>query len=592
MPGEFGGGDITVKEVLTPKKVIGDRVPHDMGYNHDLAVQTEPTITPQVTPSDIRYGDRSSVIQAVVKDFDAGVKPTLEVTQALFARMLHDRIQFYIRNDGEDVLDQIPWPERTDPTKVALRDFRNREDQYGFDSRDKPVKEGESTTFPRGIYDFDDYDAILTVSMEGLARLDPTYHEEIGKMLLDSLPLLPEFDVDEVFTRYFRFFCESPKSKQLIAKLTDFVYLHRTEHQYSMYDDPINLESTVDTVLFNIKLSGGYGKIVDSIAEENDREKTKTILGMLVSNTSYPQILNLVRRKIKDADQDEEQVRKLTRLGKMLLGVEPDDNSTPFHTTLNSVYESLNFENYPPNEAVTEQELDLIEEVLSLLPGKEGNVVDLGTGFGRIANGLALRKNQGQLPQVYDIYGIDQSEKNIKGAIANDQTHLVKYRERDMKATQLGNNSAALTLSLGRNDHHLENPDEFIKAVKERMRITKMGGGILFDLANPNRGEYLNNRQRHIEILRSLHVPVDELGSEHELLRAVPYIVDGPKGEQTHIYNRYCPDPDWVIGIYKRLGCDVQIVKRVPIAGGEDDEDIYFLATKVREPEIPLIPNL
>jgi SAM-dependent methyltransferase len=220
------------------------------------------------------------------------------------------------------------------------------------------------------------------------------------------------------------------------------------------------------------------------------------------------------------------------------------------------------------------------QEALTAISHKEGYVVGLGCGYGGLENTLAEQQIQGQIPDTIQIIGIDQSQKFLEGAKAGDKTGRVEYRLGDMRTTNLPDNCAVLTTSEGRNDTHLEDEEAFDAARDERVRITMPGGGILFDMPDPLLGDYLKERLNHIDVLRDLKIPVDKLGEEDYWLSERAYIVDGPKGEEQHMYNRYTPTVSRIIEKYRKAGCDIKIMRRMPIPGGHGDENVYFLAIK------------
>ena len=526
--------------------------------------------------ADIRGKNRAALIQTVARTLDSGKVPTLTTTKALFAKIAERKVMNAAYEDDAQ-RPVIPWPE----DKIEVHQPLTFDQTLG--NRDYIVLPNKLPTFPNGIDDHDDSDGVMQIAFAALNRLQPEERAEMTDYLLTHANL---FIDEKTIGTLFAFLRKSPNREELFLKVADYLYTHRDEYTYSLHEKPNVFNSPVDELVSEIGIfDANHKPFFEALSTIQDDEKMKTLLGMFVVQASYPDTLNTLRALIENPLIPEHTKMRLNRMGRILLGIPADSDDTPFFTSLNAVYKSLAFEKYPTNEAVTADELAMIHHIVSELPQEvitDGVIVDLACGTGRHTNGLAAMHKD------LKIIGIDQSQDHLHKAQQSNPTHSVTYQHGDMRKTGLPDNLSVLTLSLGRNDPHLEKRTALYDALRERVRITKVGGVILSDLPNPDKGDYLENRKKHLDILRALSIPVDKLAPDNKLLAYVPYIADGPKGEQNIVYNRLCLPIEKIVAIYQRLGCDVRIYKRAPIAGGNGDENIYILARKkFEQPSMP-----
>jgi len=124
--------------------------------------------------------------------------------------------------------------------------------------------------------------------------------------------------------------------------------------------------------------------------------------------------------------------------------------------------------------------------------GISGNIVDLGTGPGRLPIEIAKRISKGKL------FGVDLSPDMIKIAKKNAETaglgDRIEYKVSSASNTGLKDNSMDLVLSTN-TLHHLSEP---VKAFNEIYRILKRGGQAwLFDgRKDATRAEFMETVRR------------------------------------------------------------------------------------------------
>lgn len=508
---------------------------------------------------------RKDLIKRTVQEIDLGLPPSPEIVKGLFSRAVLD---LYTVDNAPF---PVPWPGEKKEKNVILFPVK----QLADESHPKKfiLEPGASQTFPHGLKDIDfkenDYsdNALFPAIFEQFSRLNPEEQKEVFAWLIhlykkNSLRMNTLF-----WFSYFENLHESKAEKTLNQFLLDYISSHKKDFLYLPQEDfskPRNINSLIEAWL----ISDPEGMILE-ITEQDDIQNQRLFLGMCVNSISYPKTINTIRELIEKATLDPKKKEGLEKLGKILLGLNPESEIL-FHTNLRSIYRELCFENYPPNLEATEGEIDMLKTILEGIP-TTSTILDLGTGTGRIA--LALKK-EGILNPVV---GIDISRANLLKAKQSDSSQEASLVEADWLKTPFKGESLGLVVSLGRCLCHTENYINFIKVLEEVHRILEKGGVFVFDMPNPERGEYLRNRQRYFELLKNLGVPVEELDAQ-EVFRQIEYVVDSADG--LNFYNRFVPQERYIVQTLERCGFEAEIIDRQPISGSQDSETIYFKAVK------------
>lgn len=552
-----------------------------------------------LTTTQMRSLPRVEVIRRTVDSLDRSARPSLDQVQALFCRCISDEVDAYEWDEGAP---ELPWPQGAEyqfiPSNIAYKD----------EDYEMPIQPGVSRTFPEGLQDYDESDGIRSVAFEAIGRLSPSERDEAVRWFTNLLDVIPLLDMDRYINRLYRFIYSQENNQVLFAFLMDYIYDHRSDFSFST-SERLKMDTPVEMLVsefgYGLRLRGPLSYLANHL----DEDKGKRILGMVINTVSYPEILNEVRRILEDKLIGTSEKEKLERLGRFLLGADPDNQEVRFFTRLDQVYAALetDFQDYVPNLAATEDELKMLREAIAErgIAGKQ--ILDLACGTGRHANGLAeggiggitgLDINPKLLAEAYE-----QSPKEavptptgslgVKAPTKDKERSVVGYTVGDMYRLPLADGSKRLVSVVGRCFSHVETERNFRRALREVHRVLEDEGVLIFDFPKPNQGTYLANRQKYIGLLRSVGVPVDELGGDEVFLRDNPYIVDGPKGEKL-LYNRYTPDENAIMRILGSFGFEVSVLKRSPIAdadgqvGEQADENIYFQAVKRKTEGVPL----
>lgn len=566
-------------ETLEKPNLLKTRLPSSILTPENQEPPRIPTI------DEIANSDRWAVIHHAVDMLDKGIKPSTEIVQALFSRTVLDLRSGYFFRKEEKYL--IPFPNRmkarlplTWPAPAVLpRLQRYLLPESDYDASAVVIKNGVSQTFANGLPDNEDCDAMAKVAFKTLESLNIDQMKEVTDWLFDKLQdRIPEADRLDFIFPLLKQVNQLETKREFFPKAMDYIYKNRGKYHYTPYEYPVKIGNPLQDLIFELSFSN-LDNCLEAIAAQ-DEEKARILLGMFINNNSFPRAINSVRQLLKDPDIPFQSRVNLERLGKILLGFDPD-SETSFHTSLNSVYAAVEFEKYPPNLSANEDDLKIISTVIKQI-GPNGVVVDLGTGTGRISKGL--KRNGVENP----IIGIDISPENLRKATAEKQEKDPAFLEASWYKIPLAEGKAKLVTSIGRCLPHAEEGRNFEKVIKEANRILAPEGIFLFDLPNPDKGEYLAGRKQFINFLRNAGIPIDELGGEEEILKYTPYVIDSPDG--INFYNRFVPPIEAAIAILKRYGFEAEVISRRPIAYIKDgqeiqtnSENVYIKAVKKAE---------
>ncbi len=542
----------------------------------------------ELTPLNIRNAERRLVIQSAAEKLDKEepVRLPVDVVKCLVSRVFLENIQFVDRDDEQQ--EEVLWPESSVGQYVNAGSNKIRE-------QESPIVYQGKFRFKEGIYDAED--SLMNIAFESMDQLGDDERREITKWVLGMHHLFPVIgnsygiDFDAAFVRFIN---SSPNSEELFGMALDHAYDNLDEYHYlSRYFTQSEYDSVrvsrINDLVFNLA-HGTMDKIPEYLEVQADDVKIKKLLGVWIDQLDYPRVINQFRKYMDEHPTDRE---RLERIGRMLIGADPDDASVKFHTHLGDIYKEVDFENYPANLAATEHEIDLLMAQI-----KDGDVIlEKGCGAGRIANALAERiailnrpeqekierGEEGKILNV-KIIAFDSSEVNIKKAKAGDVTGTIGYFQGDWNNIPLGDESVDLIIDLGRNNTHAESQDGLYNALLAPARVLKQGGKLLVDWPDPNKGEYLENRVNYMKLLKSMYIPIDP--DNPIQLQNFSYVYDGPDrqdGKYINVYNRYVPGFDDLRTIYSSAGLvleELSAETRLPIEGWRESENIYFIATK------------
>ena len=326
---------------------------------------------------------------------------------------------------------------------------------------------------------------------------------------------------------------------------------------------------------------------LETIADEPDVDKLRTMLGLCVNRLSLPQVIQKVRDSLNHGDVTEVQRLKLERLGKILVGL-PEVDPRTFYTCLSDLYKNLKFAEYKPNIEATNREVDLIlAELGDTTLDKNKKIADIGAGTGRISNTIAAKS------QNLEVYALEPSAENIAVARAEDKTKSVVYMDGDWSSIgeKFEDDSLDMIVIIGRTICHSRGPEEMEKLFQDCSRKLKVGGKIIFDLPDITKGEYLRNRLNTLKIYKNLNIPIT--GPDELYLSELDRVIDSPDGGIS-LYDRYTPNlnerDQSTVGkvtlqseFEANAGLSIAEIGRHPIEGWPDSENIYYSATKLSE---------
>lgn len=433
------------------------------------------------TPAEIRGSEGSAVIRRVERLLDEGEKPSLAIVKSLLSKTA---------SDSADI-----WHDEAIPVTKDNDSFE--------DMSEIAFKAMEALDSPNQLLAFDWF---LNLSGEF----------EAGRMMAT------------VGVQMTIFLEKSPVKKELCYKLLNFLY---DKKDTLVYDIHKFSDKPLDWMAFSV---GEFnpGLLVSGLEYEPDEQKALRLFGFTTSLThSQTSLLQELRNTLQEPNLDAQAKARLERIGKTILGFSPNDQK-PFHLCLESVYQKLDFENYRINKELQEQELRRVEDLIKEIP-IDGKVLDLACGTGRIALGLA---DNG----VTEVVGIDISPTNIAKAKDKDPQGKVEFREGDWKSIPLPDKSVKLILLLGRSFHHLRGREELGLFLDEAARLLPPGGELLLDMADPNIGAYLENRQKTLETANRLAALGRDPKKSLLKLEDIDWVVDSPDG--INYYDRWTPN--------------------------------------------------
>lgn len=505
-----------------------------------------------ITPANVRWGSRHVIIKTVVRDWVQGKEIPLETTKALLSRTVQDLMY----------IPEVIWPQMSEVDSVDNKFLEirlGREEDYVI-PKGNPI-------FPKGLPDFDDFDALRTVSFMAASKLNGEDQKKVTQWIMSLETAVPRLDQSDFNKSLLSFILVAKDPDSVFSVVADFIYDHKDKYTYKLSEYVGGQGQTyVDEIVTALATSSKNLWLVKYLADCRDDEKVKKMLGIFVDECGFPRIINSIRSYIiKTGD------KKAERIGRFLLGKNPNDDSFPFHKLLRELYESIDFENYAPNLEVNEFELNMVDQLLKKEGLSNGVVLDLACGTGRIANGLALKG--------YDhIIGIDISDENLQKAKASDSTKKVDYRNADIIDLKLDDASVDAAIFIGRSSTHAENEEVFCYWLKQIKRVLKPNGIILIDFPNANKGGIYKSHEDYVRILQNLGLPI----SVKEGLRTYDYLADSP--DRKNLYNRWIPKINLIKRIFKGMhGFDIEIYARRHIANAKGDENVYFLARNTKK---------
>ncbi|KXK10218.1 MAG: Ubiquinone/menaquinone biosynthesis C-methyltransferase UbiE [Microgenomates bacterium OLB23] len=555
----------------------------------------------ELTPQIVAYADRFAVIQHVAAHIDKGDSIPASVIDALLARYFKDEVACVIFIDEldqpnnetgleDDADGGGDWKPLTSVSSSIRERVHNvigelepHEDEhlepnnlrpvFASNDHNQPIQPDQLSRYPKGIWDIDDEDGLCLVMFDAIeTSSDPN----VAKTVENALRLfdqIPGIGSDRFAVWLHKACAASPQSAELYKPICAYMSAHEGGYGYSLYQDKYHAEVPVNELLWNMKFIEDVvmDPLISALMSSGDEEGQQKVLRMVTNELGLAPVINGVRRYFEHQRSIGNAAcqQKAEAVGRWLLGIR--DESLPFHTTLGSVYQNIRFENYKPNiEAQIRDEALLIAEI-EQLQTLQGTIVDLGCGTGRLSNKLS------ELGYA-DVIGLDSSEIQIEKAREGDKSEQVVYMQTSWKETGLPDSSAKIVYALGRSLPHTERRRDFQDVLREVGRIVKEGGEFFFDMPDPDKGSYLENRRQYLENMRAIGIPVDEMVQHRDPIALVDTVIDSPDG--VNFYNRYVPSFNEIKTMLCDAGFEVVEVSRGRITEQDEAETVYFRAVK------------
>jgi len=524
-----------------------------------------------LNPSDVRFGDRVTIVRNVVHMLDQGDKPDLNLVESLLSRVITDERTTYVLSDDNKSREVI-WPDSEIQTmssnfpldstqwygadkEIQQKHLReNHED----DTIDHPVPKNLSKMYPDGIHDFDDYDALRLVTLELARRLPESEQIQCAKWAIRLIDFLA--DPDDFIPQVLGFVSDMKQSGEVFKDILEYVLDEVQDYKGS-------------EIAWRLAVFDKYRE--DSIVAltlEGDDTRTRDILGVLINENNYADTINTVQKILRHPPENLDTYR-VERIGRMLLGLDPDDKNKPFFTAAYELYQKFNLDKYGYLEKELPQDLTIIREVLGQI-SEGGSIVELGSGTGRVTNALALERPE-------KIIGVEVLPEYIKAAQQRDTTHKVEYRQGDWRNTDLPDGSAKLVMSLARSLMAADEK-ELQQVILEARRLCGKNGKMLFSYGNPNSEKYKKDKLTYLDILKKLHTERYENASLEKVVDELDVIVSSSDG--IHWVNRYAYSEEKLKRLFQNCGMDLSVIKEAPILGLEGASSYYYMAVPQGEP--------
>lgn len=611
-------------------KDLPNGIPHDLGSwkAPESTMGQESAVGAPCNVRDILESKWTPLVRALVPALEKGWQPTRDETAAVFRRYIKD----YVRLQEQTLqLGMVQAEEDND--EVTLRNIRRSIDRLHklpqpdisgeFDNLALTIEQNDDEEdwsvlkadpnrklFPGG-YEMDmqeDYEAHnLQLCIECYLRLpkeeQKTMLSELAPYFMHQVNNESELRhlVNQIFPENYSKLPDREKVEMAKPLLDAYFTYHDGSYEYPDKDEAALDYNYLPPERINLrtlfKINEGSAKDNEKalkpwflyLSEQEDFDKIRTHIGSLISPVEYPTILNTVRDILKNEELSDKARDNMLKLGRVLLGYDPADTNVEFFTSLAKLYKSIKFENYKPNQSSTATEADIVEATAGSKKGKK--ILVLACGTGRHVAELERRQQGAEERNIY--MGLEANDRHVEIArenlikVGGNEEQII---EGNWNAIPIEDNQLQQVESKGRDLPHAETVDALLRVRDEVYRVLEPGGVFGFDIANPNKGEYVRAQEQFHRALELLHVPAAM--REYARNMNLEYIIDGP-GEndgKVFVYNRVNPAPEQVVEIMERphvapsvgkveLPFQCVEIKREEIPG-TGNEDIYYIALK------------
>lgn len=492
-------------------------------------------------------------------------EPSLGVVEALLSRTVDDLLDFY--EQDAFILRQrqrIPWPESASvPPAEKGRLYDQSKDYY-------IVEPGVSPKYPHGLTDRGDEDALQWVTFDLLERLNPQQKVKATRWIFRLADLVPPSEMMDSFAGHTtRFIEKSPNNEELFGLLMRYLYQRRNKIVYSYHNK--DFRSAVDDLAWS---AGTFHErsMVKSLAFVKDETKIRPMIKLVVQLVSFPDTINWVRDILEDDSVAAPAQARLEKVGRILLGLDPNDDSLPFHTRLENLYAVIKFEEYLLSLRTEEARIALLKGLFKRQGiSSDARILDLGCGTGWLVSGL---RREGYT----NVYGIDLTKRHIQVATEKYGPYFSLGSWFDLpqrgKGVEVpfGEESQDVIFCLGRSLTHAEDEEKLRQVIRNISNTARPGALVVVDMPNPRQGRTWEYVRRYREQMR-------KLGFLEKEVEDLWFICDSPDGK--NFYNRYVPPEGKMVNILSAGGFKILETRKEEAPDDRGDMTVVFICRKL-----------
>lgn len=531
--------------------------------------------SPQIfpTPRDIRNAPTSRVALEVLQATQVGRVPSVDTVQTLLSRYAANTPRSY---DAQ--LPRVPWPAaatvdpESQPEWMDPRDVHFYAPVVSFEHYRSELPDTRPplvTTPRRDYYEIDDpNDALFRATLGAIEMLPDADKAEVVPWMVRLINAIPPDEFEDYLPRVLHFIEKSPRSADLLTPIMDYLYQYADDYTNGVFQDGEGLISRVYEIAWQVGTFHSELALRSLALRSNDTE-TRRLLGMIINERNYTDVINHVSTLI-EANPDTPLAKKLERIGRMLLGQDPNDESIPFFTAAYELYRKHPLKDYHYLEKELPQDLKMIRLALAQTTGK-GKVMEWGSGEGRVTKAAAK-----EMPKE-EFIGIEILPEHVVEAKREDETGRVTYIVGDIKRTVLPDKSAKLIVSLGRTLMAFDERElATILAEVKRQRCP-----FLFSYGDPESPKYQRDVLYFFEILKGLQVAKYSRMSPEDAKKELDVVISSSDGKNW--VHRYVFSREKLTRIFEGAGMKLTALETVPIPDLEGARSIYYLAEPMDE---------
>lgn len=494
----------------------------------------------------IRNYEKGTLVRKLADRFDEGCVPALEEAKDLLCRWLSDSPSSSHRVQGIE----LPWS-------------RGLMDEVGEISDGETGEVAESIRLKKKVNE-------LEVTRALLSTMGPIDKSKLCLYYLENRDVFNYYAAasgvafSDVLDLTFDLLDERDSESDSVGDALADYYQKAVEER-----GPIL--SVVDWYFFcgdGLKLGSGVVRnlMLWSLVRNGEVLAAEKVLASLAVLYQLPSVLNVLRTMMGESKEGAAFRENAAEMLKHMMNL---SSGVVAHANLESVYGAAEFARYLVSEQTRPiRRIFFKEWKEELAVGENDKVLDVATGTGWL---VGLLKNDSGYRNVV---GVDISETNLRVAVEDEGG---SFAQASWEQLPFADGEFKLITCLGRSLPHVEDESGFRKAVGEMVRVMREDGVLVFDMPNPEKGEYADNLRQYRELMQRFGYPHNELSRFY-------YVVDSPNGKD--FYNRFVPPKERVLKIIENMGMGVEVVEE-GIPGGKGDENLVFVCRRKLGDGIP-----